>query len=302
VIVRADGAVLLAQRPPGKPYAGYWEFPGGKLEPGEAPAHALARELHEELGITVRRAYPWIIQEFVYPHAHVELHFFRVFAFDGEPASHDGQAFTWQDPRTIDVAPLLPANTRVLAALTLPAVYGITCASDSSVDAFLERARRALEGGVRLIQVREPELDFASRDALVRRLLELAAPHDARVMVNGSIDDARRLGCAGVHWPAHILNAAASRPRDLLVAASCHTHADVMRASALELDWIVLGPVCETPTHMDAEPLGWDGFQAARSGTRVPVFALGGLRPVDLTKALASGAHGIAMRRHAWPA
>jgi 8-oxo-dGTP diphosphatase len=150
--------------------------------------------------------------------------------------------------------------------------------------------------------VREPELDIASRDRLVRRLIELAVPHDARVMVNGSIDDARRLGCAGAHWPARLLNAAASRPRDLLVAASCHTHADVMRASALDLDWIVLGPVCETPTHMDAEPLGWDGFQAARSDTRVPVFALGGLHPADLTKALASGAHGIAMRRHAWPA
>jgi 8-oxo-dGTP diphosphatase len=75
-----------------------------------------------------------------------------------------------------------------------------------------------------------------------------------------------------------------------------------MRASALDLDWIVLGPVCETPTHTDAKPLGWDGFQAARSDTRVPVFALGGLHPADLTKALASGAHGIAMRRHAWPA
>ena len=302
MIVRADGAVLLAQRPPGKPYAGYWEFPGGKLEPGETAAHALSRELHEELGLTVRHAAPWLVQEFVYPHAHVELNFFRVFAFDGEPASHDGQAFTWQDPHAIDVAPLLPANTRVLAALTLPAVYGITCASDSSIDAFVERARRALEAGLRLIQVREPEMDIASRDALVRDLLALAAPHGARVMLNGSTDDARRLGCAGVHWPARVLNAATSRPRDLLVAASCHTHAEVLRASALDLDWIVLGPVCETPTHMDAETLGWDGFQAARSGTRVPVFALGGLRPADLTKALASGAHGIAMRRHAWPA
>ena len=86
---------------PGKPYAGYWEFPGGKLEPGETPAHALARELREELGITCARASPWLVQEFVYPHAHVELNFFRVFAFDGEPASHDGQAFAWQDPHAI---------------------------------------------------------------------------------------------------------------------------------------------------------------------------------------------------------
>src|SRR3954467_9093523 len=85
VIFNEHGEFLLAQRPPGKAYAGYWEFPGGKLEPGESPAHALARELDEELGITVRTASPWMVQEFVYPHAHVELNFFRVHAFDGEP-------------------------------------------------------------------------------------------------------------------------------------------------------------------------------------------------------------------------
>ena len=104
VIQRADGHVLLAQRPPGKAYEGYWEFPGGKLEPGESAEAALARELHEELGITVRDASPWLVQEFVYPHAHVELDFFRVRQWEGEFVGNDGQAFTWQDPSAIDVA------------------------------------------------------------------------------------------------------------------------------------------------------------------------------------------------------
>jgi 8-oxo-dGTP diphosphatase len=301
VIVRPDGAVLLAQRPAGKPYAGYWEFPGGKLEPGETPGHALARELHEELGITVRAASPWLTQEFVYPHAHVELHFFRVRAFEGEPASHDGQAFAWQDPRAIDVAPLLPANTRVLAALTLPAIYAISCADDVGDAAFLVRAERALAGGIRLIQVREPGRDAIARDALVRRLLALASAPGARVLLNGTAEDARRLGCAGVHWTARALRAATARPADLLVAASCHTHAEILHASALDVDFVVLGPVRATPTHPDAQPLGWDRFAAAVAGTRVPVFALGGLHVTDLDAAIAHGAHGIAMRRYAWP-
>src|ERR1700681_2810932 len=73
VITRPDGSFLLAQRPPGKVYAGYWEFPGGKVEPGEAAERALARELHEELGINVHRAYPWIRRVFTYPHATVGL-------------------------------------------------------------------------------------------------------------------------------------------------------------------------------------------------------------------------------------
>jgi thiamine monophosphate synthase len=120
-------------------------------------------------------------------------------------------------------------------------------------------------------------------------------------MLNGSIEDARRLGCAGVHWPARTLHAATSRPRDLLVAASCHTHAEVMRASALDVDWIVVGPVSETPTHPAVPPLGWEGLRRAIAGTRVPAFALGGLRPEDLPSALEAGAHGVAMRRHAWP-
>jgi 8-oxo-dGTP diphosphatase len=301
VILRADGAVLLAQRPPGKPYAGYWEFPGGKLEPGETPAHALARELHEELGITVVRAAPWLVQEFVYPHAHVELNFFRVFAFEGEPASHDGQAFAWQDPHAIDVAPLLPANTRVLAALTLPSIYAITCAADAADAPFIERVRGALEQGVRLIQVREPELAPAQRDALARQIVDVATPYGARVLLNGSEEDARRLGCAGVHWTARALAAATARPRDLIVGASVHTHEELTHACALDVDFAVLGPVLATPTHPDARPLGFDGFAAAAAGTRVPVFALGGMLPDDLDTALAHGAHGIAMRRYAWP-
>ena len=125
VLLRPDGQVLLAQRPPGKPYEGYWEFPGGKLEPGETPRVALDRELREELGIEVRRAAPWFVQEFVYPHAHVELNFFRVYEWTGELAGHDGQAFAWQGPGHYDGGPLLPANTRILAALdALQAAYG----------------------------------------------------------------------------------------------------------------------------------------------------------------------------------
>jgi 8-oxo-dGTP diphosphatase len=188
-----------------------------------------------------------------------------------------------------------------LAALTLPTIYGITCASELGVDTFLARARRALAAGLRLIQVREHDWHAGSRDALVRELHELAAPHGARLLLNGSTDDARRLRCAGVHWTAQRLNAATSRPRDLMVAASCHTHAEVMHASALDVDFVVLGPVLATPTHPDSTPLGWDGFAAEITGTRVPVFALGGLQRGDFAVAVAHGAHGLAMRRHAWP-
>src|SRR5689334_7493096 len=181
VIERADGHVLLAQRPPGKAYAGYWEFPGGKLEPGETAQDALVRELSEELGITVREASPWLVQEFVYPHAHVELHFFRVRAWDGDFVGHDGQAFRWQDPRDVRVVPLLPANTRVMRALALPPVYAITCAEDIGEEAFLARAERALARGLRLLQVRDKTWDRPRREAFAARVVALNTRFGAHV-------------------------------------------------------------------------------------------------------------------------
>ncbi|MEP7275486.1 MAG: Nudix family hydrolase [Betaproteobacteria bacterium] len=300
MILRSDGRVLLAQRPPGKPYEGYWEFPGGKLEPGETPALALARELREELGIAVTRAAPWLTQRFVYPHAHVELNFFRVFAWNGEPFGRDGQAFAWQTPGAFDVAPLLPANTRVLAALALPPVYGVTCAEDIGEEEFLARADRAMAGGMRLMQLREKNWPRARRDAFGRDLVALAGKHGARVLLNGSEDDARRGGYAGVHWTAQALAAARERPRDLVVAASCHSRDELAHAAELGVDFALLGPVVATPTHPGATPLGWQAFADAVGGTRVPVYAIGGLASRDLDRAIDAGAHGVALRRHAW--
>ncbi|HYQ99459.1 MAG TPA: Nudix family hydrolase [Casimicrobiaceae bacterium] len=301
VVLRADGRVLLAQRPAGKAYAGYWEFPGGKLEPGETPRHALDRELAEELGLRVRRAAPWLVQRFVYPHAHVELHFFRVLEWDGDPVGHDGQAFAWQTPGAFDVAPLLPANTLVLRALLLPTVCGITMASEAGEAAFLARARAALEGGVRLIQLREKDWPAARQRAFGEALLALARPYGAKVLLNGSDANARAWGFDGVHWTSAALAAAAERPRDLLCSASCHTRDEIAKAGSLALDFALLSPVRPTPTHPGAVALGWGGFEAAVAGAALPVFALGGLTSDDLDDAVAHGAHGVALRRGAWP-
>ena len=300
VVYRSNGDVLLAQRPAGKPYAGYWEFPGGKLERDETPRAALVRELAEELNIVVRRAAPWLVQQYQYPHAHVELHFFRVFAWEGKLVGYHGQQFAWQTPGEFTVTPLLPANSRILAALALPPVYGITRASEVGEEEFLARSERALEHGLKLIQLREKEWPLPRRDAFALRLLAQARQHGAHVLLNGTATDAVKLGCAGVHWTAATLATAQSRPEGIRVAASCHTQEDLLRAGYLDLDFALLGPVATTPTHPDATPLGWDRFATIVAGTRVPVFALGGLNASDLATAIDNGAHGIALRRAAW--
>ncbi len=300
VLQRGDGKVLLAQRLPGKPYPGYWEFPGGKLEENESARDALVRELAEELGIRATRVAPWLTQQFVYPHAHVELNFFRVLAWDGEPRGRDGQAITWQTPGSFDVEPLLPANGRVLRALELPAIYGITMAEDVGENAFLEQARVAIDRGLRLVQVREKSFPVERLARFAERLRNLAHARGARVLLNGDAETARMLGCDGVHWTAARLLAAQSRPRDILCAASCHDRTELARAAALGIDFVVLGPVKATPSHPAGKLLGWHGFAELARGSPLPIYALGGLTADDTDSAIDHGAHGVGLRRGAW--
>jgi 8-oxo-dGTP diphosphatase len=114
VLVRADGAFLLTSRPPGKVYAGYWEFPGGKLEAGESVEHALRRELQEEIGITIGAVHPWKSEVVDYPHALVRLNFCKVHEWEGELQMREGQAFSWEQ-LPVAATPVLPGTVPVLA-------------------------------------------------------------------------------------------------------------------------------------------------------------------------------------------
>jgi len=300
VLIRSDGSALLAQRPQSKVYSGYWEFPGGKIEPGEPVAEALRREIREELGIEIERAYPWITRVFTYPHARVRLHFHRVYAWRGEPRALEHQALAWQLPDAIRLDPLLPANGPVLRALLLPAEYAITRAGELGVEPFLSRLEARLRGGLKLIQVREKNLAREAVEAFARRVVALARAHGAKVLVNADAALARRIGAEGVHLTAEQLRSAPGRPDLPWCAASCHSSGELRLAEALGVDFAVLGPVRATPSHPHAVPLGWERFGEIARGAAVPVYALGGIVPRDLEQALSCGAHGVAMVRGAW--
>jgi 8-oxo-dGTP diphosphatase len=301
VIHDTAGRFLLAQRPPGKAYAGYWEFPGGKVEPGESAADAMRRELHEELGITVESVCPWLTRDFDYEHADVRLRFFRIYRWRGVPHGREGQSFAWQDnTAALNVSPILPANGPILRALGLPSEYGITQAAETGIEPFMACLQRALDRGLRLIQIREKEMSAFELRAFARRVIALAHRYGARVLLNGDATLAGEVGADGVHLTAAQTASLTERPALDWVGASCHDSTELFQAVQLGVDFVVLGPVMPTLSHPGAPVLGWEGFAQCIHDTPLPVYALGGMRRGDLEVARQCGAHGIAMQRAAW--
>lgn len=302
VLLRGD-EFLLARRPEGKVYAGWWEFPGGKVEAGESFHDALVRELHEELGISITQATPWLTREFVYPHATVRIRFFRVTAWDGEihPHEHDATAWLRIDDYTAKpppVEPILPANGPILKGLALPTCCALTNAEENGVDAELARLDGALKNGLRFVQLRDKTLPAAERERLARGAATLAKAAGALLVVNDDADLARRVGADGVHLSSAALRDCPARPDGFAwVGASCHSREELDRAAALALDYALLGPVLPTPTHPQATGLGWAGFAQLVERSPLPVLALGGMRPESMAEAWAHGAHGIALMR-----
>jgi 8-oxo-dGTP diphosphatase len=304
VLRRADGAFLLGLRPEGTPYAGCWEFPGGKLEPGETPHHALVRELQEELGIQSAVFFPWITVEHTYPDVHVRLHCFEVRECKPGPEGlerHVHAAFHWQEsPQAPPPSPMLPTNVAIFRALSLPRQMGITHAADVGVKTQIAMAKKALEQGLPCLQVREPALSENDRLDLIAALKPLAAAHAARLILNGDPQEAQALGLDGVHLSGQRLLALDARPDLPLVGASCHTRAELEKAAHWGLDYAFLGPVFPTQTHPGRPGLGWEAFSRLVSGLSIPVLALGGLSPFQLQDAQRCGAHGVAGIRGFW--
>ena len=300
---RDDTEFLLAQRPPGKAYAGYWEFPGGKVELGESFDEALVRELQEELGITVTAKTPWLTRHFVYPHARVEIRFFRVTAWMGALHPHEHTDMAWlpvsglaggKDLEYIPVSPVLPANTPILRALALPPVYAVTNAVESSLEAELARIARAKP---MLVQVRDKSLPEEERWVFAREVIRLVHGYGGHVLFNGSAAEAKALGADGVHLSAAHLMACETRPDLPLVFASCHNAAELAHASRLAFDAVLLGPVQETLSHPGQTPLGWAAFAELIKESALPVYAIGGMAADDVLTAQRAGAQGVAMMR-----
>jgi len=300
VLQRPDGSFLLAQRPPDKIWAGYWEFPGGKIEPDETPQDALVRELREELGISVETAYPWVSRVFTYPHATVRLNFFRVTAWRGELHPHEGQQFSWQHVSDITVSPVLPANDPILRALELPDLYAISNVAELGEQEFMKRLESVLDKGLRLVQLREKNYSRDEMRSLALKMLPVIRQHGTRLILNADIELVKEVGADGVQLTGAQLAGLSVRPEVDWCAASCHNAEELQRAEALGCDFVMLSPVLPTKSHPRAAHLGWENFSAIATGSSIPVYALGGLTHADMQAAWQHGAHGVSLLRQAW--
>lgn len=303
VILRADGTVLLGDRPEGKPWAGWWELPGGKLEPNETVLEALSRELQEELGLTPTEATPWVTYVHHYPTTTVRLHFCRVTQWDGQPKSLESQQLKWVTPTEALVLPdLLPATYPPLRWLQLPNRYLISGVGDAARwPLYLARLETALQSGLRLIQWREPAWqasgDTQTLKIAFENVLQRCRAHGAKLLVNSIHPQDWWLMADGVHLRTHDAHLLGVRPEMLknkLLAVSTHSAAELELARALKADFAVLGPVLPTKSHPGEPTLGWAGFESLNQHAGLPVYALGGQTLATLNMAQQQGAHGVA--------
>ncbi|MGH9353864.1 MAG: Nudix family hydrolase [Terriglobia bacterium] len=304
VLKDTAGRVLINQRPAGKPWAGYWEFPGGKIEPGETALAALKRELHEELGATVHDAHPLIRLSHEYPEYRVQLDVWRVQHCSGEVQAREHQSLAWVKPDELSSWNLLPADGPIVTAVRLPPQMLVTPSPESDTARFLETLARNLEHGVECVQLRAPELTLPDYTSLAREVIALCRHHAARVILNAEPQLARELNADGVHLNSARLMQGAVRPlpAGFLAGASCHDENEIRWAQNRGLDYIILGPVRATSSHPQATILGWEGFARLAALSAVPVYAIGGMQPGQLEKVRGLGGHGIAAMRGLWNA
>jgi len=278
----ADGRVLIAQRPRGRHMAGRWEFPGGKLEPGEDPFAGLRRELAEELGIIVRDAQPLIRLRHEYPDRRVLLDVWQVTAYDGEPQPLDSQALTWARPDDLPKHDLLEADRAIVTALRLPRLAR-----------YLNRAEelRSLKGSA--AQTVLWELPESGDEALDAEAVAAVRAAGHRVFVAGGDIDAARAaaiaGCDGVvlRWLGQNLHV--DRSGAFLVGVHCEDAEGAMQAVAEGAHFLVIAP--------DDGPLSERLLARLCEMVGRPVFAGWYPDARRLERLQLAGAHGCAIRR-----
>ncbi|MGV6826033.1 MAG: Nudix family hydrolase [bacterium] len=300
-LVDTDQQILVSRRAVDAHQGGLWEFPGGKLELGESPVTGLQRELQEELGVVPLQARPLIQVEHHYDDRSVLLDVYRVDSWEGNPSGLEGQPVQWVSTAQLRDLPMPAADVPVVSALCLPDSYQISPTNVPDAQTFLAQLEQALRRGLRLFQYRVFDLPGQQKYSLAAQCQELCDEFGAQMLINADQELARKIPRAGLHLNRRqLMSDAEYRGSEGLLAASCHDQLELRQAERRGLDFAVLSPVTATPSHPDANPIGWQQFGDWVRGAAIPVYALGGMKLDFRGDAWKAGAQGVAGIRGLW--
>jgi 8-oxo-dGTP diphosphatase len=302
VILNSAGQVLLSKRSKYVHQGDVWEFPGGKLMPGEDSEAALYREIFEELGLQIVKARPFIQLHYNYPGQSIILYVWLVLEWNGRPHSKEGQPVQWVDKMDLSKLEFPPANVMIIKALQLPHLYLISPGPRGNLANFYCGIIACINAGAKLLQLRCNEEILQNNPDIINRVLSICRENSARLLLNSSPATAAAYSVDGVHLNSVRLLQINERPLDktFLVSASCHNQNELVHAARVGVDFVVLSPVKFTSSHPDANPLGWNRFTELVKNSNIPVYALGGMLPEDLQQAWHCGAQGVAMLSGVW--
>lgn len=298
-VVRDEaGRVLVALRQSGQHLAGLWEFPGGKIEPGESCEQALHRELYEETGIQLVTSRSLIVIRHQYPQKTVELDVRLVESFTGTARGREGQQIRWVNAQDLPQLAFPEANRPIVAATLLPPRIMITGKFESS-EQLLAKCQRAWEKGIRVIQFRAPWLNQPAYAELLLWLRE-QLDDDLRLFANTDPVNPALADYPYWHFSSSRLKKY-QRPRQAVwLSSACHTNEELNLAEAAGVDFVYFSPVKSTQSHPTLKGRGWDVFREICKAAKIPVYSLGGMEAADEGRAIAEGGQGIAAISAFW--
>ncbi|MCG8413315.1 MAG: Nudix family hydrolase [Pseudomonadales bacterium] len=296
VILNTNDEVLIALRHPDSHQGGLWEFPGGKLEPGEDITTALARELREELNLSLQKAFPLVKITHEYPDKSVLLDVWTVTEWTGEAVGQEGQEVQWVPLGELHNLEFPAANQPIVKALQLPSEIAITAAAANQNELLID-IESLIAQGVKAIQLRQKHLSVVDYKNWYLGAAALCQTWEVLLFANTEVGLADELQVPALHLSSAALLQHECRPvgEEVVISAACHNLSELQHAQAIGLDLALLSPVLPTAKYPVEHPLlGWEGFQSLAQQVNIPVYALGGLQRGDLTQAKLHGAHGIA--------
>ncbi len=289
--------VLITKRKEKQFLAGYWEFPGGKVENDEKPFTALRREFYEELGINLKSAKRLMRISHDYTEKKVLLDVWEIDEWQGDPISREDQEIMWSDKNNLFKYKFPEANKHIIKNIQLPNIYGISEKYYKDFSHLFSIVKNYFNSGLKIFQLR---LQLDANNISKKNIEELykeSKKNNSILILNGIASDVEQYTIDGIHLKSKELLKYDSRPvsENYILGASCHNEVELKQAKKLCVDYAFISPVFATKSHPKKSPLGWSNFHQLAKQANFPVYALGGMSIVDLKNAKENGAFGVAM-------